>query len=319
MNKDITIDARSERMLELLSQGVSNREIAQRLGYQEGTIRVYLHNLYRKLGVANKTEAVVWYLRRDAPKAAAAPGGNGQAAHAPTDDLLGDMALQEDLHTALGAMGAFVGPHSRVWEIGLRLKGGAADPQARFRQERSRLLWRALLKGDWSYGKRNYDVDAGAGLLVDSPSDGVVLAAILTIGGYTGAADRLVARLTHKRRGGQSASPREAALLRALRRAVDGNSLDALMDLHEVANEKSAPAVVKQLAMALLYHAYVMRGDAERARGTANALWTEAESARQQLAAMGERSLGAVRHVPSPAKPVARKAGVKEKEKAVAR
>ena len=58
------IDTRSRRMLELLAQGAGSKLIAKELGYQEGTMRVYLHNLYRKIGVGNKTEAVIWYLRR---------------------------------------------------------------------------------------------------------------------------------------------------------------------------------------------------------------------------------------------------------------
>ena len=51
------MDPRSERMLELLAEGASARVIAKKLGYSEGTMRVYLHNLYRAIGVRNKTEA----------------------------------------------------------------------------------------------------------------------------------------------------------------------------------------------------------------------------------------------------------------------
>ena len=64
MTKEFVIDTRSQRMLELLAQGAGSKLIAKELGYQDGTMRVYLHNLYRKLGVANKTEAVIWYLKR---------------------------------------------------------------------------------------------------------------------------------------------------------------------------------------------------------------------------------------------------------------
>jgi DNA-binding NarL/FixJ family response regulator len=70
------MDARSERMLELLSEGASARIIAKKLGYSEGTMRVYLHNLYRAIGVRNKTEAVIWHLQRTrsgAPSAATLP------------------------------------------------------------------------------------------------------------------------------------------------------------------------------------------------------------------------------------------------------
>ncbi|MCA3064428.1 MAG: helix-turn-helix transcriptional regulator, partial [Rhodocyclaceae bacterium] len=50
------------KMLELLLKGSSGRTIAQRLGYKEGTTRVYLHSLYKRIGVNNKTSAVTWYL-----------------------------------------------------------------------------------------------------------------------------------------------------------------------------------------------------------------------------------------------------------------
>jgi DNA-binding CsgD family transcriptional regulator len=58
------LDAKQQRMLELLAEGKRSRQIAQAMGYQEGTMRVYLHNLYRYLGVANRLEAVIWYEAR---------------------------------------------------------------------------------------------------------------------------------------------------------------------------------------------------------------------------------------------------------------
>ena len=50
--KDKALNAKGERMLELLAQGASNRLVAKRMGHTEGTMRVYLHNLYKKIGVA---------------------------------------------------------------------------------------------------------------------------------------------------------------------------------------------------------------------------------------------------------------------------
>ena len=58
----VELSPRDRSMLELLSLGISNKAIAAKLGYQHGTTRVYLHALYRKLGVASKTAAVVWYV-----------------------------------------------------------------------------------------------------------------------------------------------------------------------------------------------------------------------------------------------------------------
>ena len=308
--KDTAIDAKNQRMLELLAQGGTSRVIARQMGYQEGTMRVYLHNLYRRIGVANKTEAVVWYLNRErarddvkAVQSAQKPGSG---------DLFGDMALEEDLSSALGVMSHFVGPYGRVWEVGQRLAGNDVDARTNERRARARMLWRALLKGDWAYGKRMYDTDLGAGISLDAPSDAVLLVALLTAGGYSLAADRLASQLTDKRKGNRSVSVREANLIRALRDTFGGQDPAALSALHKLAGEKSAGGL-KQVAMALLFHAYKARGDETRARQTANAVWNEAESARKDLQAMGERTLGGESALPVPAK-----AGAREKA-AVAR
>jgi DNA-binding NarL/FixJ family response regulator len=47
-----------ERVLEALAQGLSNREIAEQLWLTQQTIKFHLTNIYRRLGVTNRTEAV---------------------------------------------------------------------------------------------------------------------------------------------------------------------------------------------------------------------------------------------------------------------
>ena len=309
MNKDLPIDAKNQRMLELLALGSTSRVIAKQMGYQEGTMRVYLHNLYRRIGVANKTEAVVWYLNRErsrddvkAVESAQKPGSG---------DIFGDMAFEEDLYVALGVMSHFVGPYSRIWEVGQRLAGEEIDPKALERRARARLLWRALLRGDWAYGKRMSDADQGGGLVLDSPSEATMLVCVLQAGGYSLAADRLASRLTDKRKAGPGASAREAALIKALRDSLHSDDAPALATLGRIAADK-ANLPLKHLAMALLFHAYKARGDSVRAREAANALWVEAESGRKQLQAMGERPLGGA-EAPAPAR-----VPVKAREKATA-
>jgi DNA-binding CsgD family transcriptional regulator len=51
---------REAQMLELMATGIPTSEIGKRLGYTSGTIRVYLHNLYKKLGVKTRSEATAW-------------------------------------------------------------------------------------------------------------------------------------------------------------------------------------------------------------------------------------------------------------------
>jgi two-component system nitrate/nitrite response regulator NarP len=50
------VTTRERAVIELVAQGLRNREIAQELGMTEGTIKVYLHRIYEKLQVSNRTE-----------------------------------------------------------------------------------------------------------------------------------------------------------------------------------------------------------------------------------------------------------------------
>lgn len=44
----------------LVAQGLRNREIARELGMTEGTVKVYLHRMYDKLSVGNRTELALF-------------------------------------------------------------------------------------------------------------------------------------------------------------------------------------------------------------------------------------------------------------------
>ena len=286
--KENAIDAKNQRMLELLAQGATSRIMARAMGYQEGTMRVYLHNLYRRIGVANKTEAVVWYLNRERSREDVKAVESAQ--RTSSGDLFGDMAVDEDLYAALGVMSHFIGPYGRVWDVAQRIEGNEIDATATERRARVRLMWRALLRGDWGYGKRAYDADAGATLAMDAPADGVFLAALLFAGGYSLAADRFVAQLTDKRKAARGLSARDAGLLRNLKEVFNSRDDGAVAALQKASQDK-APAGQRQLALVMLFHALKARGDVTRARQVANLLWNEAESARKHLEAMGERPL----------------------------
>jgi NarL family two-component system response regulator LiaR len=47
-------------IVELVGRGLSNKEIARQLWVGEPTVKFHLVNVYRKLGVANRTEAASW-------------------------------------------------------------------------------------------------------------------------------------------------------------------------------------------------------------------------------------------------------------------
>jgi hypothetical protein len=206
--------------------------------------------------------------------------------------VLGDMALAEGLYATLGVMVNFTGPYSRVWEIGQRMAGNDIDPGTLPQRARARHLWKALLEGDWVFGKRLFDADEAGMLRYQAPSDAVMLALLLGAGGYTSAWERLSAQLNQKRKSGASISAREATLIASATPAMEADDRDALAALQRLTGEKGANAVVKQLAMAVLFHAQRARKDYERARKAAHVLWNEAEVSRQQLRAMGDRSLG---------------------------
>ena len=56
---------RENEVLQLLADGLLYKEIADRLFIGHGTVRQHLHNIYEKLHVHNRTEAVNKYFNRD--------------------------------------------------------------------------------------------------------------------------------------------------------------------------------------------------------------------------------------------------------------
>ena len=61
--KEILSD-RENQVLQLLADGLLYKEIAERLHIVHGTVRQHIHNIYEKLHVQNRTEAVNKYFER---------------------------------------------------------------------------------------------------------------------------------------------------------------------------------------------------------------------------------------------------------------
>lgn len=61
---DDALTRREVGVLELVGQGLSNRDIAAALGIAHETVKVHVKNILRKLGVANRTAAVTTALKR---------------------------------------------------------------------------------------------------------------------------------------------------------------------------------------------------------------------------------------------------------------
>lgn len=53
---------RDIQLLKGLKSGQADKQIAETTGLTIGTVRVYLHALYKKIKVKNRTEAAVWYI-----------------------------------------------------------------------------------------------------------------------------------------------------------------------------------------------------------------------------------------------------------------
>jgi two-component system nitrate/nitrite response regulator NarP len=52
----VALAPRERELIGLVRRGLRNREIATELGVTEGTVKVYLHSIFDKTGVANRTE-----------------------------------------------------------------------------------------------------------------------------------------------------------------------------------------------------------------------------------------------------------------------
>lgn len=65
ITKKEVLSNRENEVLQLLADGLLYKEIADRLFIGHGTVRQHIHNIYEKLHVHNRTEAVNKYFERD--------------------------------------------------------------------------------------------------------------------------------------------------------------------------------------------------------------------------------------------------------------
>src|SRR5207247_10936007 len=50
---------REIEIVRMVASGLRNRELARRLGVTEGTVKIHLHNIYKKLKVQSRVELVL--------------------------------------------------------------------------------------------------------------------------------------------------------------------------------------------------------------------------------------------------------------------
>jgi DNA-binding NarL/FixJ family response regulator len=64
------LSGREAEVLALVAKGLANKQVARSLGISEHTVKVHLNNVYRRIGVNDRTSAALWardHLPRVAP------------------------------------------------------------------------------------------------------------------------------------------------------------------------------------------------------------------------------------------------------------
>ena len=129
------LSVREGEILRLISQGLSNQEIAERAYLSINTVKSYIRSAYRRMGVESRSQAILWAIDRgfgDAPDPQApatprrlsadgdrGPGrGDEPADHRVTGELAGDQQA---------ARGLGVGEQQRARRRDTRVEVGA-DP-----------------------------------------------------------------------------------------------------------------------------------------------------------------------------------------------
>lgn len=60
-----SLSKREREIVTLISQGLTNQEIAQKMFLSINTVKTYIRTTYRRLGVASRSQAVIWGIRNE--------------------------------------------------------------------------------------------------------------------------------------------------------------------------------------------------------------------------------------------------------------
>lgn len=63
-NGPLIYSKRERQVIQLVSQGLKNREVADAIGIEEHVVKNYLRVIYDKLGLWNRVELALWYQSR---------------------------------------------------------------------------------------------------------------------------------------------------------------------------------------------------------------------------------------------------------------
>jgi DNA-binding NarL/FixJ family response regulator len=62
----VELTPREEQVLDLLRQGLANKQIARSLGISQATVKAHLTSVFQRIGVTDRVQAAVWAERRAA-------------------------------------------------------------------------------------------------------------------------------------------------------------------------------------------------------------------------------------------------------------
>jgi len=69
---EILLTSREEQVVALVTDGLSNRDVANELGISEHTVKKYLFRIFEKLGISSRVELVLYALHNGSPQLATA-------------------------------------------------------------------------------------------------------------------------------------------------------------------------------------------------------------------------------------------------------
>lgn len=61
--RDVGLSVREREILAGVARGECNKEIGRRLGIEADTVKAHLSAVFKKIGVANRTQAALWALK----------------------------------------------------------------------------------------------------------------------------------------------------------------------------------------------------------------------------------------------------------------
>jgi len=58
------LSPQEQRILPLIADGKTNKEIATTMGLTEMTVKSYLQNIFQKLKISRRTQAAAWFMKK---------------------------------------------------------------------------------------------------------------------------------------------------------------------------------------------------------------------------------------------------------------